>query len=117
MPLRVGATKGKRGHIYYCPDKAAGGCGGIGRRGDKVDEFLSEAVFSKLEQRRVTTLNEAPLWSKDDELKQAVENRDQASRRFAARKMTAETYFDLLPGLEEEINRLRTEKNRALVSG
>ncbi|MGI5200659.1 recombinase family protein [Spirillospora sp. CA-108201] len=112
-PLRIKRTKNGERHIYFCPDKSVGGCGGVGRRGDLVDEFVSEAVLAKLEERQVSASDDAPLWSKEDELQQAIANRDQASRRFAARQMTAETYFDLLPDLEEEIGRLRAEKNKA----
>jgi DNA invertase Pin-like site-specific DNA recombinase len=115
-PLRVGRTKQKGRHTYFCPGKSAGGCGGIGRRGDLVDEYISEAVLAKLEERQLSASEETPMWSKEEELRQAIANRDQASRRFAARQITPETYFDLLPQLEEEIGRLRAEKNRAEVA-
>ncbi|TDC10860.1 recombinase family protein [Nonomuraea longispora] len=48
--LRVTHSKDCVQHIYICPGKTVGGCGGLGRRGDMVDLFISEAVLAKLEQ-------------------------------------------------------------------
>lgn len=36
--LRVTRQRDCVQHIYACPNKTQGGCGGLGRRGDKVDE-------------------------------------------------------------------------------
>jgi hypothetical protein len=42
--LRINWQKHCVQHLYTCPAKTEGGCGGLARRGDKVDEFISEAV-------------------------------------------------------------------------
>lgn len=111
--LRIKKTEDKSRHIYYCPDKSVGGCGGVSRRGDKVDEFVSEAILAKLEERQMRGSDDVPLWSDDDELKEALEERAKLARQLAAGKMTSETFFLVLPPLEERIARLRGEKNRA----
>lgn len=45
--LRVTRHKGCKSHLYVCPAKTAGGCGGLGRQGDLVEEYIAEAVFGE----------------------------------------------------------------------
>ncbi|MFC7565265.1 recombinase family protein [Actinomadura namibiensis] len=112
-PLRIRRTPDKQRHIYYCPDKSVGGCGGVARRGDKVDEFVSEAVLAKLEERQMRSSEVPSLWSGDEELKQALEERNELARGLATGRMTSETFFIAIAPLEERIARLRSEKSRA----
>jgi hypothetical protein len=45
----VSAIATCRAYYNTRPGTTQGGCGGFGRRGDKVDEHVSEAVLTKLE--------------------------------------------------------------------
>lgn len=60
-PLRITHHRHVKSHLYCCPATSAGGCGGVARRGDLIDEFISEAVLTKLEQQTMTA-REAEPW-------------------------------------------------------
>src|SRR5690606_31826980 len=47
-PLRSHRQKDAAHHAYTCLSRSEGGCGGVSRRGDLVDMFVSEAVLAKL---------------------------------------------------------------------
>jgi DNA invertase Pin-like site-specific DNA recombinase len=55
------SRRGARHHVYVCPPKTNNGCGGIGRRGDLVDQFVTEAVLAKLSEREMTADEPADL--------------------------------------------------------
>ena len=55
MPLRVTGHRNVKSYLYCCPSKAAGGCNGVARRGDLIDQYVSEAVLAKLEERTMTS--------------------------------------------------------------
>jgi hypothetical protein len=39
-------------HIYTCPGKTQGGCGGVACSGPRTDEYVTEAVLAKLDERQ-----------------------------------------------------------------
>jgi DNA invertase Pin-like site-specific DNA recombinase len=55
---------------YLCQPKAQGGCSGIGRQGAKVDEYVSEMVLAKLEEREMRSAEGAGSqpWAGSEEL-------------------------------------------------
>ncbi|MGI5206568.1 recombinase family protein [Spirillospora sp. CA-108201] len=77
-PLRCNGQKDGT-HTYTCLGRAEGGCGGVSRRGDLVDMFVSEAELT---------------------------------RQWNACQITNDLFFKLVPGLEQQINGLRAEKNK-----
>ncbi|WP_242911093.1 recombinase family protein [Actinomadura terrae] len=103
----------KRGTFrYFCKSKAQGGCGALARRGDKLEEFVSEAVLAKLEERGAVAAREVGPWPGQAELEEREGQMRELRDRFRQRKITNELFFQLIEDLEPEIARLRADRAR-----
>ncbi|MFI6174381.1 recombinase family protein [Nonomuraea sp. NPDC051191] len=110
-PLKVSTQASSGRYSYQCPSKAKGGCGGLGRRGDLVDLYLSETVLAKLEEAKIRTVPTSVTWPKQAELAEAEEAVDQHVHEFMVNKSISRTlFYRLLPDLETERDKLRAEK-------
>jgi hypothetical protein len=110
-PLRANPQKDGR-HTYTCLSRSEGGCGGVSRRGDLVDMFISEAVLAKLEEASFSSGPQDQEWPREAELKDVEAQLDALTRQWNGRQITNDLFFKLVPGLEQQINQLRTEKNK-----
>ena len=110
-PLRANPQKDGR-HTYTCLSRSEGGCGGVSRRGDLVDMFVSEAVLAKLEEASFSSGSEDQEWPREAELKEVEAQLDALTRQWNGRQITNDLFFKLVPGLEQQINQLRAEKNK-----
>ncbi|MDL4820920.1 recombinase family protein [Actinomadura opuntiae] len=111
-PLRSNGPKDAAHHTYTCLSRAEGGCGGVSRRGDLVDMFVSEAVLAKLEEASFSSGPRDQEWEGAAELRAVEEQLETLTRQWNARQITNDLFFKLVPGLEQQISQLRTEKNR-----
>ncbi|MGO8979940.1 MAG: recombinase family protein [Streptosporangiaceae bacterium] len=111
-PLRVNLKKGATHHAYTCLSKAEGGCGGVSRRGDLVDLYISEAVLAKLGEAQFTAPDDSAEWPAYQELAEAMSRREKLIRRYAANDVSSEAFYRLLPLLEQAINHLRAETSK-----
>jgi hypothetical protein len=114
-PLR--ARKWHRDHgvyHYMCQPKAQGGCSGIGRNGAKVDEYVSEMVLAKLEEReaRAESTEGGESWAGADELKRSQEQLDELGRAWRAGGISNEFFFSNVRQIEQQIAALRAEQSR-----
>ncbi|WP_034385982.1 recombinase family protein [Herbidospora cretacea] len=107
--LRVSHTKDCVQHIYLCPAKSAGGCGGLGRRGDMVDLYISEAVLAKLEEVQVSASSDQTVWAKQGEYDGAKARLETLRTQWALGNVSNELFFPAAADLEKQIARLRTE--------
>ncbi|MGW0058959.1 recombinase family protein [Streptosporangium sandarakinum] len=107
--LRVTHSKDCVQHIYICPGKTAGGCGGVGRRGDMVDLYISEAVLAKLEEVQLASTAESAEWTGEKEYEDAKSRLEELRTQWAAGNISNELFFSTAPDLEKRIARLRTE--------
>ncbi|WP_168221292.1 recombinase family protein [Actinomadura sp. WMMA1423] len=114
--LRVVNNRKQGTYRYYCKDKTQGGCGRLSRRGEKLDEFISEAVLAKLEERSVRRRKKVQPWPGQQELEQWEEAMQELRDRFRKRRISNSFYFDEVERLETDINRLRTERQRYLLT-
>src|SRR6266480_4856458 len=105
-PLRVNSHPHVKSHLYSCPAKSAGGCGGISRRGDLIDEFISEAVLAKLEERAMTARETEP-WAGAGELARQREKLAKLRARWDSDEVSDELFFSAVKPLEERIRQLR----------
>jgi DNA invertase Pin-like site-specific DNA recombinase len=108
-PLRVNSHPHVKSHLYSCPAKSAGGCGGISRRGDCIDEFISEAVLAKLEERAMTAREVEP-WAGEAELARQREKLSKLRARWEADEISDELFFSAVKPLEDRIRQLRAEQ-------
>ncbi|SEG14594.1 Site-specific DNA recombinase [Thermomonospora echinospora] len=97
---------------YYCQDKTQGGCGGLSRRGDKLEEFISEAVLAKLEERAKSARRDIGPWPRERELIELQEQLAELRAQWGKRKVSNALFFAEVERLEPEIAKLRAERER-----
>lgn len=113
---KLRANKQKSGNHAYCCRPRPEGCGGISRQAAKVDEFVSEAVLAKLEERSATARADVGPWSRQQELDDKVEQLRELRSRFAKRTISNTLFFDEVERLEPEISELRTHRETHLLA-
>ncbi len=110
--MRATWYAGKRDvHQYACPARSQGGCAGVSRRGREVDEYVSEAVLAKLEQRQMRPSG-GDAWAGADELAAAQRRIDDLGREWRAGGLSNEFFFANVRQLEEQVAKLRAEQVR-----
>ncbi|WP_169437601.1 recombinase family protein [Longispora albida] len=114
--LRVTSNRDCVQHIYACPPKTAGGCGGLGRRGDLVDEYITEAVLAKLEERNATAARETTPWLGEAELHRLEGKLGTLKRQWTSSEITDEFFFGTVREIEQSIKELRNEQGRHTVA-
>ncbi len=107
--LRVSRQRDCKQHIYMCPAKTQGGCGGIGRRGDLIDLFISEAVLAKLEEASFAASPESAEWPGQTEYEDLKGRLEELRTQWASGRISNDLFFSLAPDLEQRIGRLRGE--------
>ncbi|AWS44099.1 recombinase family protein [Streptosporangium sp. 'caverna'] len=115
-PLRAMRRQGIEYHSYSCSSKAAGGCGGISRRGDVVDFFISELVMTKMEEVTFSESADDSEWAGEEELETAVQQLDELTRRWRTKEISGELYFRVAPELEATMARLRADRAKRTAS-
>jgi hypothetical protein len=114
--LRIGSHPTVTHHVYTCPSKTVGGCGSLSRRGDKVDEYISEAVLAQLEKKAMSAREVGP-WPGAAELAAVEKQKSELREQFRSRKLSAAVFADELEFIEGELARLRREREGfALIS-
>jgi len=101
-------------YIYSCPPKAQGGCAGVGRHGPLVDQYVTEAVLAKLEERQAVPA-EADAWTGEAQLEDVQRRLDALGRQWRSGGISDEFFFANVGALEEERTHLRNEKARHAV--
>lgn len=109
--LRVKRQGDCKQHIYACPGRQQGGCGGLSRRGDKVDEYVTEAVLAKLEERRSIARDPGP-WPGEAELARQKAKLETLRAQWQADQISDGFFFTTVRAIEERIRELSNERNR-----
>lgn len=112
-------SRGKsEGFFYYsCPDKSAGGCGGVRIEGPATDDYVTKLVIAKYEQQTAKRqATAAPVeWDKQWQLDRVHEDMAalKAARRAVApqKPISAERYYADLAELEAEERELKRDRN------
>jgi DNA invertase Pin-like site-specific DNA recombinase len=110
--LRADQLPSGNGHRYTCRPTSDGGCGRLSRQGKKIDEFVSEAVLAKLEERNVSARTDIGPWIRQQELDDKEEQLRELRARFAQRRISNSLFFDEVERLEPEIAELRADRER-----
>lgn len=109
--LRVTHQRDCVQHIYTCPTKSQGGCAGLGRRGDRTDEYISEMVLAKLEERNIIA-TETGEWG-GQEAVDRIEGKIASLRaQWKTDAISDNFFFASIRELEEEQSDLRRERGR-----
>ncbi|MFF0793901.1 recombinase family protein [Streptomyces spiralis] len=97
---------------YQC-SVVNGGCGKVGRVGDRVDKLIAQLVFE--EQRARAAVTAVPVdqrWPKDAELEQVNKDIAQLVEAERSKQITVATLLQLLPAKERERDELKLERAR-----
>jgi DNA invertase Pin-like site-specific DNA recombinase len=97
---------------YQC-SVVNGGCGGVGRAGDPVDEFVISLVLAEQRERAAsTTVEEAEPWLNAPELAGVEADIAALTKAAKAKEITVSTLLQLLPDLERRRDELKVERAR-----
>ena len=97
---------------YRCPPKGMGGCGGVARSGQPVDDYVTELVLTEQSRIAVRKLTELPPWDREADLQATIAQIKEATENYKARKISGGRYFPLLQDLENEERKLKADKRR-----
>lgn len=97
---------------YQC-SVVNGGCGGVGRAGEAVDEFVISLVLAEQRERAASTIvEEAEPWLNAPELADVEADIAALTRAAKAKEITVSTLLQLLPDLERRRDELKVERAR-----
>jgi DNA invertase Pin-like site-specific DNA recombinase len=109
-PLRVSTRKDlSGGFVYQCPSRSMGGCGGSARNGAKVDEYITEAVLAKLEERTAKKKTFDAKWEGEEELSRLEKKQRKMLRAWQEDEISDELFFPENREMESRIKELRKE--------
>ncbi|WP_367138161.1 MULTISPECIES: recombinase family protein [Streptomyces] len=115
--LRAGARTGiKGGFLYTCPSKEMGGCGGTGRNGAQVDEYVTEAILAKLEERAAKEKAETKAWAGEEELTRMMAKQRKMLQAWQDDELSDELFFPQNQKMEAQIKELRADRTRHALS-
>ncbi|MEU8270011.1 recombinase family protein [Sphaerisporangium sp. NPDC049002] len=104
------ANPRKNGSVgYQCPAKSHGGCGGIARRADLVDLYVSQMTVAKLEERSLRAPKVEP-WEGEQELAEYEEQERELRKRWHARAVENDLFFEELSRINRDIKRLKKDQ-------
>ncbi|MEO3860391.1 zinc ribbon domain-containing protein [Acrocarpospora sp. B8E8] len=99
--LRVKTYTDGKVFRYVCQSPSAGGCSGVGRRGDLVDHFISELVLHKMEEVQFAQ-SEGVEWSYEQEYREATERLEEFTDKWIAAEFSNDHYYRVLPKLQKK---------------
>jgi DNA invertase Pin-like site-specific DNA recombinase len=108
--LRVSHSPDCVQHIYQCGAKSTGGCGGVARRGDLVDAYITEAVLAKIEERTAIRVAAEP-WTGQTELDRIHSKRARLKAEWEADEVSDDLFFSSVKSLEARIKDLTSERS------
>ncbi|MFE6916115.1 recombinase family protein [Streptomyces rubiginosohelvolus] len=116
-PLRAAMrTDLSGGYLYQCPSKEMGGCGGTGRNGAKIDEFVTEAVLVKLEERAARTAHVDERWAGEDELDRLTRKQRKLLQAWQEDQISDELFFPENRRMESRVKELRADRTRHVLN-
>jgi DNA invertase Pin-like site-specific DNA recombinase len=103
--------RGKRVVIYTCRAKGMGGCGGIARLAEPIDEYITALVIAE-HNRRIKLRKPAnlPPWPKEQELADLQQRIEESTAEYEAGRYSSERYFPSLARMEAREAVLKREK-------
>ncbi|MBM9619703.1 recombinase family protein [Streptomyces zhihengii] len=103
------------GYLYQCPSREMGGCGGTGRNGAKIDEFITEAVLSKLEER-VGAVQVETRWAGEGELDRLTRKQRKLLQAWQKDQISDELFFPENQRMESRVKQLREDRTRHVLN-
>lgn len=112
-PLRVSTRPDlSGGYVYQCSSRSMGGCGGSARNGAKVDEYVTEAVLAKLEERKAAKKAIDAEWEGEEELDRLTRKQRKLLGAWQEDQISGELFFPENQKMEARIKELRKERTQ-----
>ncbi|UNS98661.1 recombinase family protein [Streptomyces tubbatahanensis] len=112
-PLRVSTRPDlSGGFIYQCPSREMGGCGGTARNGAKIDEYITEAVLAKLEERAAKAHRVEAEWDGEEELNRLTGKQRKLLQAWQDDAISDELFFPENQKMEKRIKDLRKDRTQ-----
>lgn len=99
-------------HVYWCRDKAEGGCGGCARLGSEVDRYVTALVIADHKRAELQKVEDVPEWDGEQDLADVQEQIQEATAAYRARQISGSRYYPLLEELEAEERKILADKRR-----
>jgi len=117
----IGSTQkdprsGKMTRRYRCPSKGQGGCAGVTRVADPIDEYIKALVIADQQRISAMKVEEPSPWPREKELSDLNARIDESTRRYESGQYPAEQYFPSVARMEATRAELRRERKRHLAS-
>jgi hypothetical protein len=100
---------GKLLEFYLCAGKANGGCGGIRRAADPINEYIKALVIAEQQTIQFRKLEELPPWPKTQELTDLQARIADSTRHYEEGTYSAERYWPSLARMEARESELKNE--------
>lgn len=100
-------------HEYVCNEL---GCGGVARNGKEVDAHLEALVVAALEAKYKEVPKKTTPWDGADMLALLKEKKKTHTSKWMAGDISDESFYELLPDLEENIKGLEQDREEHVAS-
>ncbi|MEV7589095.1 recombinase family protein [Streptomyces sp. NPDC089922] len=104
------------GYLYQCPSKEMGGCGGTGRNGARIDEFVTEAILAKLEERAARAKHADDRWVGEEELARLTKKQRKLLQAWQEDQISDELFFPQNQPMEARVKELRADRARHVLN-
>ncbi|MFF5025933.1 recombinase family protein [Streptomyces collinus] len=101
------------GFMYLCNEL---GCCGVGRDGKQVDKYLEALVLAALEARYKKVPKKSKPWDGEKMLSELLERKKTLTSKWMDGIISDESFYELLPGLEDKIKGLEQDREEHAVA-
>ena len=104
--------RGELEECYRCPAKGQGGCAGVTRAAEPVNQYVKALVIAEQQKIQFRKLEEVPPWPKAPELADLQKRISETMRRYEKGDITDERYWPSLARMEADETVLKAEQRK-----
>jgi hypothetical protein len=104
--------RGELEECYRCPAKGQGGCSGVTRIAEPVNQYIKALVIAEQQKIQFRKLEEVPPWPKAEELADLQKRISETMRRYETGGITDERYWPSLARMEADETALKAEQRK-----
>ncbi|MFD4262470.1 recombinase family protein [Streptomyces sp. NPDC058534] len=117
-PMRGQYRKDRKGNRIpaYCCHQEKGGCGGVARKAEPVDELIIDLILADEERMKGKAAVSTPAWDGEAQLAKVLAEIAELKQAKDADQISISTVIQFMPVLEAKRDKLLTEQRRALAA-
>lgn len=117
-PMRGQYRKDRQGNRIpaYCCHQEKGGCGGVSRKAEPIDELIIDLILADEERMKQKASVTASTWGGEVELTEVQADIEELVQAKKDGKLSISMLIQLMPDLEAKRDRLLAEQRRALAA-